>query len=489
MSKTNKKITRILFIIFLLIGLVLSWKAFLGKESVKSVRLHSGVSFLKTASLVENAGLYKDGVLLKELRGREAESKEDARKIFGIDIPGLWYGEYEVRWVDSYYNENLRIYPSKFVYKIKIGLPEAEKLSSTSIDECIKLGPTSKGNTCLAELISKLIYKNGGEEARNALLEHSEKDLITFCTDWLGAYAGAMRSQYGLEKAFDEKFLLCKYTYIHMLIANHILNGATLQDAAEFCKNTPFKGMLASESVNQCAHGVGYSAVVESNLSLGKALSSCYDLKNYFGDFVSNCYEGVFRGTEYKSMSYPEGIAKDFVEGWKVNYLPDPYYCQGLLDEYKHACYRYTMRGSINEEIYFSSIEKKKEFMLKWRDDLCKKDNHWGCWYGLGDSSFLIYGEPPFKSGVGVREDFWPELLSVCELSRGKHSATCTERLTHMSMNKLLEFELIKPWCRFLELNSDQKCNQKTIEDFIERFETAKKYDPWVMRIEKEGKR
>ena len=462
----------------------LSGKALLGyNKVVNNVNLHSGIVFIESENAVGSATLYYQGMAIQEISRRTVFDKLNNKNVTGYDIPGIWYGKYELRWLErDGLAKILGLGGVTKVEKIEIG----DGLDDFSIESCVKKGPGSIGNTCLVEAIAKEVERVGGSAARDEVLKYYDSQLVSYCAEWLGGYAAILREKHGLLGAYSDKYLICKYTYLHMLVANEVLYGTSLDKMAEFCATTEFTGMDKGEATNQCSHGVGFASVIELNMTLENALKSCFKLSGILKFYVSNCYEGVYRGLELKSSLSPEILPKHYLAPWEVNTLPKPESCLELQDDFKPACYRFTMRSSITEEMYKKSDKEKEIFMLNWRDKLCRIDTHYGCWYGIADSSFLLFGTPPFRSAFKVEKELWPVILNLCLENSSKTNPVCSERLTHMNMNKLLDKKELEPWCIFLNENSDQYCTDESINGYIARFESGKRFDPWAIKAEED---
>ena len=451
---------------------------------VESYSIPTGFNFIKIEQGVKTAQLWHEEKLLDTIPVEKVIIEGES--ISGVNLPALWNGSYKLEWE----------VPSKSLLryigvKDSVGYLLAIGNSKKAIDsgECLKFGPSSEGNACLAEYLPRRIAEIGAKNTRDELVALSDEPLIWYCHGWLGGYAMGVLKQVGFEKALNSDYLTCKYTYLHYLVANEVLLNRDLESVIDYCVKDKFIGMEDKEAVFQCAHGVGFAGVASLRYEVDKMLDICKGFQGKINNAVTNCYEGAYRAKEMQTKSYKIFVTRYrpiSIDTSTFNKMFKPESCIEKDSDYKFACYRYTMRGNTTESVYRKGIDERVAYINNWRDTICRVDVTDACWYGLADTIFALLGNPPFWSMEYLPEENWAVALDACSLNAKVFNKTCIERLTHDHINKSLDKSKLTKWCSVVAVSTDQTCLDASIDEYIKRFATGKLYDPQAIKVEHE---
>jgi len=454
---------------------------------VESYTIPTGFNFIAIPGDVREVELSHEGKIIDTIDVKNVLIGENSTA--GVDLPALWSGRYDILWESP--SRGLKGFfgvKEQVKYELTVGGPE----KVNAMTKCLDYGTTAEGNGCLAEYLPRLIKEIGAKATRDEIVKLSDDPLIWYCHGWLGGYAMGVLKEIGFEKALNSDYLTCKYTYLHYLVANQVLLERDLGSVIDYCIKDKFIGMEDTEAVFQCAHGVGFAGIASLRLEADIMLDICNNFRDKIGYAVTNCYEGVYRAKEMKAKSY-HNFKTDFrpisIDPSTFTYLDKPESCIGKNIEYKHACYRYTMRGNTTEAEYAMDISKRVEYIYKWRDEICRVDTTDACWYGLADVTFNLLGSPPFWAMEYLPKEHWEAAVLACSEDEDSFNKTCIERITHDHINKTLDKKLLSEWCSFLATNTDQKCVEASIDAYIKRFKTGKLYDPQAIKLDHEAEK
>ena len=440
----------------------------------KEYSLPLGFYFIKSTG--ESARLLKNGEELRKLTSVERTISGEV--VAGFELPGLWYGEYEVA-VDSI----------DTTFTLIVG----NTSNSKSIGECESTYRDNERQleNCLAEVIPFMVKEIGGRETRDLLL-NSYSNLIgnkTGCGAWLGTYAQAIYDLHGFEDSLSTEYLTCRYSYLHYIISIHSMKEGQHDQLVNFCRGFQLNGVDLLEAKDQCILGYAYAGIFSMNYSIERMIALCDSIGTGYNDFSKNlCYEGVFGAAlqkqQIKAMDLNEGKSNEvYNSGDYRDELPNHEFCNTVTELAAAPCYRYTLGNQIDENFY----NKDNEYKIKWLKGINKhcsiNQNKWnGCWYGLADASFKALGDKPFNSFTSVPESLWVSLVEICK-DNNKLSPRCIDRVTLDQINKTFSKDIIEKWCGFLLKTSEYTCNYEAIEQYKQRIAPANEYDPAARRV------
>ena len=440
----------------------------------KEYSLPLGFYFIKSTG--ESARLLKNGEELRKLTSVERTISGEI--VAGFELPGLWYGEYEVA-VDNIGT----------TIKLIVGNPANTK----SLGDC---GTTYRDNereleNCLAEVIPFMVKEIGGRETRDLLL-NSYSNLVgnkTGCGPWLGAYAQAIYDQHGFVDSLNMNYLTCRFSYLHYIIAIDSLKEGQHGKLVNYCRGFQLNGVDLHEARDQCILGYAYAGIFTMNYSIEKMIELCGTIGAGYNDFSKNlCYEGVFGASLQKQqingMNLNEGKSNIvYNSGDYRDELPTYEFCNTITELAAAPCYRYTLGNQIDENFYNKDNEYKIEWLMGINKHCSISYDKWnGCWYGLADASFKALGDKPFNSFASVPESLWITLVEICK-DDDEISPRCIDRVTLDQLNKTFSEDITEKWCGFLLKTSAYTCNYEAIKQYKQRIAPANQYDPAARRV------
>ena len=446
----------------------------------KSYNIPTGFNFIETGKDVKKVELWQESRNIVSIKPIEVVI--DGMRKKGVELPALWSGRYQLKMIiDSYTGDYIGE-----EHLLEIGITKAGE----SIEECLSYGPSAEGNACLAEFLPRYMEKIGAKGVRDELIKYSDQPLIWNCHGWLGGYAYGVLKINGFVNSLKDDYLTCKYSYLHQLVANEVLINRDLNQVLDDCIKYRFKGMPDTEALYQCMHGIGFAGVASMQKSVDEMLNLCLTLKSKAGENVSNCYEGTYRAEEMRARSY-YNFYTDFkpvsFDTSKYVKMDTPDSCITKLEPFKFACYRYTIRANTKEALYAKTVDERYLFLEKWRDNLCRLESSDACWYGIADAIFALFGKPPLWSFEELPEENWGYAVKLCSLDENRFNKVCIERITHDHINKNLDRAFLSKWCEFIKERTDQQCEEKSINDYIERFIAGKSFDPQALKSSKKN--